>query len=322
MDDLAEADRYLLDQIARGDPDAWGQLVGRYHGRLLAFARGRVGRRADAEDLVQDTFAAFLQSFRSFRRDASLETYLFTILRRRLIDVFRGRGTGGLKVCSIHDAGGPDGDADDRPPPADRLAAPDPAASWYARRDEEHGRLSAALSAAVRQLADRFKDVQNLRDLKVVEALFYAQLRNTEVAAACGVSEGHVAVVKHRCLKEVRDRAAAALAGGGLARGGIVGGDAADRADDPRAADLPDSLLTDVWERLRPTCPKRSTLGRYVLGTLGPEWQEYVTFHATVLGCRFCAANLDDLRKPADDEASHQLPARFFQSTVGFLTRA
>src|SRR4051794_7009141 len=98
----SEADRYLLDQIARGNADAWAQLVGRYHGRLLAFARSRLPRGGDAaDDFVQETFLRFLQAFRPFRAEASVETFLFTILRRRVIDHFRGRR---VAACTISDS--------------------------------------------------------------------------------------------------------------------------------------------------------------------------------------------------------------------------
>ena len=79
MAEASEADRYLIDQIARGNADAWSQLVARYHGRLLAFARSRLPRAQDADDFVQETFLRFLQSFRTFRAGASIETFLFTI---------------------------------------------------------------------------------------------------------------------------------------------------------------------------------------------------------------------------------------------------
>src|SRR5438876_7579533 len=88
---LTQADTYLLDQIARGDAEGWSQLVARYQGRLLAFARGRLARKEEAEDLVQDTFIAFLEGLSKFRENASVETFLFTILRHKLIDFFRGR---------------------------------------------------------------------------------------------------------------------------------------------------------------------------------------------------------------------------------------
>jgi RNA polymerase sigma-70 factor (ECF subfamily) len=85
MSELTEAERYLLESIRQGDADAWSQLVQRYQGRLLAFAHGRMRRSADAEDLVQETFLAFLKGLAAFRGQANLETYLFTILRRKII---------------------------------------------------------------------------------------------------------------------------------------------------------------------------------------------------------------------------------------------
>ena len=309
MAEPTEAERYLLEQIARGDPDAWSQLVGRFQGRLLAFARGRLSRKADAEDLVQEVFTAFLQSFRTLRPGSSVETYLFMLLRRRLIDTFRGRGTGGLRVCSIQDlvhghGGGQDDSAADVPLPGD-----EPTASWYARRDEQAGRLTAALAEAIDALVTRLKDAQNLRDLRIVEMLFYAQLRNKEVARLSGLDEKQIALIKHRCLKEVRGHAVARLG--------------ADPMDESAwdALDHTGSLLTEVWEHRRPTCPKRSTLGRYVLGTLEPQWHEYVGFHVKELGCRFCQANLEDLQRQ-DAAEPRALRERIFHSTVGFLSRA
>src|SRR3982751_6879276 len=100
MAQISEADRYLIEQIRRGESAGWSQLVARYQGRLLAFARGQLSRKAEAEDLVQDTFLMFLQSIKSFKDECSLETYLFTILRRKIIDLYRGRQ---LRACFIND---------------------------------------------------------------------------------------------------------------------------------------------------------------------------------------------------------------------------
>lgn len=309
MAESSEADRYLLDQIARGNGDAWSQLVGRYHGRLLAFARSRLssaaGAGADADDFVQETFLRFLQSFRTFRAGASVETFLFTILRRRLIDHFRGRR---VAACAI-------GDADDATAggiAAANLTGREPTPSWYARRDEQAELLEQAVAAGLDGMIRRLRDRQKLDELRVIELLFYAQLRNNEVAAACEINEKQVALTKFRALAQMRDHLAASLAPGqldALRLGGWTGdGDAA-----------ADSILTRAWETLRPTCPKRSTLGRYVLQTLEPPWREHVRFHVERLGCRFCQANVDDLRR--EPEEHRPLRERVFQSTVGFLSR-
>ena len=297
MAESSEADRYLLDQIARGNADAWAQLVGRYHGRLLAFARSRLRSAADADDFVQETFLRFLQSFRTFRAGASVETFLFTILRRRLIDHFRGRQR--LAACAISDSA----------VAGDKMMSSERTPSWYARRDKQTELLEQAVVAGLDGITRRLRDRQRLDDLRVIELLFYAQLRNKDVAAACGIDEKQVAQAKFRALAQVREHLAASLAPRQLDALRLSGWEGDDVAD---------SILTRAWEALRPTCPKRSTLGRYLLQTLEPPWREHVQFHVERLGCRFCQANLDDLRREPQEQKP--LRDRVFQSTVGFMS--
>ena len=100
MNALSEAERYLLDAVRRGDEQGWPQLVDRYQGRLLAFARSRVRNASDAEDRVQEAFIGLLRGLEKFRGECSLETYLFSILRRRIIDSHRGKANG---LCLLRD---------------------------------------------------------------------------------------------------------------------------------------------------------------------------------------------------------------------------
>jgi RNA polymerase sigma factor (sigma-70 family) len=306
MAEISEADRYLIDRIRGGDSDGWSQLVERYQGRLLAFARSRLQKRADAEDLVQETFLAFLQALGSFKHEYSVETFLFTILRRRIIDQFRGRAS---HVCSLQEAmsGRDDSDASSG---AERLADSAGTASFYMRRQEQDERLGAALGQALDAYVDRLKQGENFRDLKIIEMLFHAQLRNKDVAKVMGMDEKQIALIKHRALKEVQANFLSQQVVG--PRLDLEGWDESDQAE---------SLMTSVWEQRRPTCPKRSTVGRFVLGTLEQPWREYVEFHLHKLGCRLCLANLEDLQKQNRYEPQ-ELRDRIFQSTVGFLKRA
>lgn len=68
------------------DPRQW---VDRHGDALFRFAFARVGHRAIAEDLVQDTLLAALRAISSFRSDASERTWLVSILKRRIVDHFR-----------------------------------------------------------------------------------------------------------------------------------------------------------------------------------------------------------------------------------------
>jgi RNA polymerase sigma factor (sigma-70 family) len=286
---VTDAEQYLLQRVRAKDPEAWSQLVSRYQGRLVAFARGKSIKSADAEDLVQDTFIQFLRGLERFRGEASLETYLFLILRRRIVEWFRGRQ---VKSCTVSD---PENVPDAA---AGGGRGAEASASWYVRKEEGRGRAREALAGALRAFVGQMRREQNFRDLQILEMLFYAQLRNSEVARRMGLDEKYVALLKHRWIKSLRAR--------------VVGGS---EHQDLAA----ESILSEIWEQQRPSCPKRSTLGGFLLGTLEPAWQSYVEFHVNTLGCRFCRANLEDLQKQTAEEP-RAFRERIMQSTVGFFS--
>jgi RNA polymerase sigma factor (sigma-70 family) len=305
MADFSQADQYLIEQIRARNPDGWSQLVERYQGRLLAFARNKINRREDAEDLVQDTFIGFLQSLPRFRAELSLETFLFMILRRKIIDHFRGKPS---RTCSLQELSQSSTDETSTPDiPSDELTA-----SVYVSRDEQSEQLRSALAGALDEVVTEMQRAENLRDLQIIEMLFYANIRNKDAAKIAGIDEKHVALIKHRVLNHLRDLV---KKGSGVFSekktpdpffsGDIAGGD---------------SMVSSVWEERRPTCPKRSTIGRFELGTLDSPWREFVDFHLNRLGCHFCQANLEDLRKESQTPAI-DMQQRIMQSTIGFFKK-
>jgi len=299
MDKVSKPEQYFLDKIRQGDQQAWSDFVRRYRGRLLRFARAKLSQTADAEDVVQDTFIAFVRSIDRFRGECDLETYLFALIRRKIIDTYRRRES--RRVCLIQDAydSGHEGNPTD---PMEQVCSPAQTASWYARADEQHDLEKTVLAEALEDLVDNFKRALRFRDLQIIELLFYCQVPNKRVAETMNVSEQTVALVKHRSLKQIRstvDRTKVTLG--------------------PPSGQF-ENLLTDIWEYHRFSCPKRSTIGAFLLQTLDDDWQRYVDFHLNVLGCRFCRANLEDLQSETADHAQ-QLQARIMESTVGFLHR-
>ncbi|MBR9883117.1 MAG: sigma-70 family RNA polymerase sigma factor [Oceanospirillales bacterium] len=60
--------------------------------RLLAFARLQLSDQVYAEDLVQETLVSALESLDRFRGQAKFETWVFGILRHKLIDAIRLKG--------------------------------------------------------------------------------------------------------------------------------------------------------------------------------------------------------------------------------------
>lgn len=79
----AERDIELSEAI---DPLRW---VERYGDVLFRYARSRVQDRTVAEDLVQETFLAALQTRDHFAGRSSEQTWLIGILRRKIADHYR-----------------------------------------------------------------------------------------------------------------------------------------------------------------------------------------------------------------------------------------
>lgn len=67
-------------RLRRRDEEALAAVVNDHAESLYAGARSLGVSAVDAEDLVQETLAAFLKSVERFRGDSSLRTYLFGIL--------------------------------------------------------------------------------------------------------------------------------------------------------------------------------------------------------------------------------------------------
>lgn len=79
-------------QKAKYDGDAReniDRLVDQHTEALYSYALMRVGKPDVAEDMVQDTLLAALQSWQSFAGDSSERTWLIGILRHKILDFFR-----------------------------------------------------------------------------------------------------------------------------------------------------------------------------------------------------------------------------------------
>lgn len=292
------ADKYLIDRIRSGDQGAWSQLIDRFRGRLVSFARAKLPQRADAEDVVQDTFIAFIKSLPAFRQDSPVESYLFAILRRKIADTYRSAHS--RHITLIQDVYAKGASADSTTNAFSNLASDELTASRYVGRDEDRSAHLTGLTDALNELINNYKANLNFRDLQIVELLFYSQLSNSNIAKVMDFSQQHIGVIKHRCIKQIR--------------GYIQKCDLSSLGDTPI-----ESMLTHVWESARPSCPKRSTIGAYLLETLEKPWADYIDFHLNKLGCHFCRANLQDLQEQTKEDKTAQIHNRIMESTIGFL---
>jgi RNA polymerase sigma-70 factor, ECF subfamily len=86
-----DEERRLMGRVARGDEAAFGELVGRYGGRLLGVARRLLGSRADAEDAVQRALLQCYLGAGTYRSQWAVSTWLYRILTNVCVDELRRR---------------------------------------------------------------------------------------------------------------------------------------------------------------------------------------------------------------------------------------
>jgi RNA polymerase sigma-70 factor (ECF subfamily) len=192
----SESDRLLIQQIRRGDPQAWTQLISRYEGRLLAFAERRLRDRATSEDVVQETFIGFLNSLPNFDDRRELQTYLFTIAAHKITDVLRRRGR--QPVQSGSDAGGED-------LLGQQLDAAQLAASSLVRYEEQRLLESAAIARALRQLIGHWRERGDYGRIQVLELLMVKGWANRDVAKFLLISEQQVANYRFAAVRKLAE---------------------------------------------------------------------------------------------------------------------
>ena len=183
-------------------PVAWlGQDVptagSREHGRELArqalvhadrlynYARYLTGNAADAEDLVQETYARALDRANQFTRGPNLKAWLLTILRNIFLDGRRraklAQTTGGLDTA----------DPMVEPPPS-RVAL---------RGDDELERLRTIVGAEIEAAMMTLNE-----EARTVVLLDLEGMTETEIANALGCAVGTVKSRLYRARVQLRER--------------------------------------------------------------------------------------------------------------------
>jgi RNA polymerase sigma-70 factor (ECF subfamily) len=174
------------------DPNMW---VDRYGDYLFRCAVGYVKDHSLAEDIVQETFLAALQSSASFTGQSSPATWLVGILKHKVMDHFRK-----TKRCV-------------------QPFEEDPTQSKWADDSRESELRKGIMAAAHDQtdpgmMAERaeFWDVltKGLTALSPQVASAFAlreidQLSSTDICRKLGVSEANLWVMLHRARKHLRD---------------------------------------------------------------------------------------------------------------------
>src|SRR3954452_16712691 len=84
-----QSDERLIRLLRDGNDAAFEVLFGRYRTRLLAFCRHMLGSREDAEDILQDVFAAAYNAILADERAIHARPWLYRIARNRCLNHLR-----------------------------------------------------------------------------------------------------------------------------------------------------------------------------------------------------------------------------------------
>lgn len=82
-------ERSLVLRLIDGNEDAFCELYAAYKHRLIYFAMRFLKSREYAEDVFQDAFTIIWQGRRFINPDASFSSYLYTIVRNRILNQLR-----------------------------------------------------------------------------------------------------------------------------------------------------------------------------------------------------------------------------------------
>ncbi|MCI0341709.1 MAG: sigma-70 family RNA polymerase sigma factor [Planctomycetales bacterium] len=200
-------DRDLIARLRRGDEDAFRDLVGSLHGRLLRFARALGLTAALAEEVVQETWLAVLRGLERFEGRSALTTWIFAICangaRTRAAREGREIPLGDLSRDPEEPAVDPS-----RFRPSGAWAQPPPRGD---ARPPDEILLSREAASRVREALDALPPAQRavvvLRDLE--------GLPGPEVCNVLGLTESNMRVLLHRGRSRLRGVLEDYVRGGG-----------------------------------------------------------------------------------------------------------
>lgn len=199
---LAKGEDALLARLRRGDEGAFDELVNRHHGALIRMALGHVADREVAEEVVQDTWMAVIESLDRFEGRSSLRTWIFGILIHKAKDrgVREKRHTTFSAFESYND------DNEEAVDPSRFQQSGEWAGHWafppQPWDDQTPEKLLAnqqavhAMQRAIEALPATLKEVLILRDVEGVEA--------KEVCELLKITETNLYVRLHRARERVR----------------------------------------------------------------------------------------------------------------------
>src|SRR5262245_52286043 len=97
-----QSDERLIALVRRGNHHSFEALVARYQSRLLAFCRHMLSSKEDAEDVLQEVFAAAFNAILADDRAINVRPWLYRIARNRSLNHLRRTQAVGVDSMDVH----------------------------------------------------------------------------------------------------------------------------------------------------------------------------------------------------------------------------
>ncbi len=174
------SDGQLMQQVQKGHPAAYDELVRRYQKKVYAITYGMTRNHSDADDLAQETFIRAYQACQRFQIDRAFQAWLFRIAVNLCINHIRKKKRRGEMPL------------DEQTDPV--MPAP---SGQNPGRDTEQRELGRQIDRAIRQLSPKLRSVIVLRS--------FEDMPYEEMARVLKISQGTVMSRLHRAREKLKD---------------------------------------------------------------------------------------------------------------------
>ncbi len=167
-----------LERAARGEEEAWRDIVNAYSARVFGLIRSQCGNADLAEEITQSVFCTMAEKIGGYTERGRFESWLFRIAINRLRDEMRRRKRHA------------------RPVQDEKLVGMAGAAADEPLTDPVGPEL-----LGLRQAMERLSDVER----KILHLRHYGELSFKQIAEILDQPLGTVLARQHRALKKLRD---------------------------------------------------------------------------------------------------------------------
>lgn len=181
-----EADRKLVVRVAAGDEAALGELYDRFAPTLFSVAYRVSGERADAEEIVLDSFSQAWREAAKFQQErGSVIAWLTMICRSRALDLVRARRR---RERLVEQAGAGSSEAREAPAMGQSRASD---------QEIEQSERCRVVAHALKELPDPQR--------RALELAYFEGLSQSEIAERLGEPLGTVKTRVRAAMQKLRD---------------------------------------------------------------------------------------------------------------------